>query len=98
MPYRTMAGVVFAKLLIVPMMVLGLLLLCVRTNLVPRGDGLLPFTMLIIGSSPTAMNINLIATLQGTGQKEVASLMFYEYLLAIRSVSLVASVGLVLFL
>ena len=98
MPYRTMAGVVFAKLLIVPMMVLGLLLLCVRTNLVPRGDGLLPFTMLIIGSSPTAMNINLIATLQGTGQKEVASLMFYEYLLAILSVSLVASVGLVLFL
>ena len=49
-------------------------------------------------SSPTAMNINLIATLQGTGQKEVASLMFYEYLLAILSVSLVASVGLVLFL
>ena len=44
------------------------------SGLVPAGDGLLPFTMLIIGSSPTAMNISLIATMQGTGQKEVAQI------------------------
>ena len=43
------------------------------------------------------MNISTIATLQGTGQHEVAAIMFYEYLLAIFSVSLVASAGLLLF-
>ena len=67
-------------------------------GLVPLGDGLLPITLLIVGASPTAMNINVIATLQGTGQKEVASIMFYQYLLAIISVSVVASVGLLIFL
>ena len=40
----------------------------VALGLVPKGDGLLPLTMLIAGASPTAMNISMIATLQGTGQ------------------------------
>jgi predicted permease len=96
-PAATVIGALVAKLLVVPAFVLALLLGCMRIGLVPLGDGLLPLVMLVVGASPTAMNINLIATLQGTGQKEVASIMFYEYLLAIITVSLVASVGLVLF-
>ena len=98
MPVRTIVGVLFAKLVVVPSITLGLLMCCVQAGLVPLGDGLLPITLLIVGASPTAMNINVIATLQGTGQKEVASIMFYQYLLAIISVSVVASVGLLIFL
>ena len=98
MPVRTIVGVLFAKLVVVPSLTLALLMCCVRVGLVPLGDGLLPLTLLIVGASPTAMNINVIATLQGTGQREVASIMFYQYLLAIISVSVVASVGLLLFL
>jgi hypothetical protein len=36
--------------------------------------------------------------MQGTGHREVAMLMFYQYVLAIVTVSLFASVGLLLFL
>lgn len=98
MPRRVVVAVLVAKLLIVPLCALGTLLVALRLRLLPMGDGLLPLAMLILGSSPTAMNISTIATLQGTGAREVASIMFYEYILAIVTVSLVASVGLVLFL
>ena len=97
MPRRTIIAVLVAKLLVVPICALGTLLVCLRLGLLPTGDGLLPLAMLIIGASPTAMNISTIATLQGTGAREVASIMFYEYILAILTVSLVSSVGLVLF-
>ena len=98
MPLRSMIGALVAKLLVVPALALALLVSAVRLGVVPLGDGLLPLAMLIVGSSPTAMNISLIATLQGTGAKEVASIMFYEYLFAIITISLVASAGLMMFL
>lgn len=97
MPLRTTAGCLVAKLVVVPISVLALLVAAVSLGLVPRGDGLLPLTMLICGASPTAMNISMIATLQGTGVKEVASVMFWMYVLSIATVSLVASCGLLLF-
>ena len=96
-PLPSLVSCLVAKLPAVPLTVLCLLLACVRGGIVVTGDGLLPLTMLLVGSSPTAMNISLIATLQGTGAKEVASVMFYEYLLAVVTISLVTALGLLLF-
>ena len=38
-----------------------------------------------------------VATMQGTGVREISQLVFYQYLLAILTVSLFCSAGLVLF-
>lgn len=98
MPKRCMCAAVIAKLFVVPFCNLGLLLMALRVGFLrPDEEGLLPLVVLIVGSSPTAMNINTIATMQGTGQKEVASCMFWIYALSPVSISIVAYVGLLLF-
>ena len=99
MPRAAVVATLLAKLVIVPVLNICLIYACTYAGVLARGiDGLLPLTMVIVGASPTAMNISMIATMQGTGHREVAMLMFYQYVLAIVTVSLFASVGLLLFL
>ena len=77
------------------------LLYMIRAGIVPRGsDGLLPITLVLVGAWPTAMNISLIAMTYGTSQdaRNVTLVTTYMYGLAIFSVSLWASAGLILFL
>lgn len=99
MPRAEVVATLLAKLVLVPVLNICLIYACTYAGVLTRGiDGLLPLTMVIVGASPTAMNISMIATMQGTGHREVAMLMFYQYVLAIVTVSLFASVGLLLFL
>ena len=101
MTRRTTGAVLVAKLALVPAINLGLIVGASRAGLLPeRGAsrGLLPLALLVVGASPTAMNISIIATMHGTGSQEIALLLFYQYVIAIVSVSLFASVGLMIFL
>lgn len=99
MPRPAIAATLAAKLLVVPSVNIGAVYAMVQSGLIATGaDGLLPLTLVIVGASPTAMNISIIATMQGTGHREVAIIMFYQYVIAILTVSLFASVGLLLFL
>ena len=98
MPTRCTCAIVLAKLFVVPFCNLGLLLIALRIGFLQTdAEGLLPLVVLIVGSSPTAMNVNTIATMQGTGQQEVASCMFWIYALSPFSISIVAYIGLLLF-
>lgn len=44
------------------------------------------------------MNLSTIAALAGVGQREVSTILFWQYLLATISLSVFASVGLIFFL
>ena len=67
-------------------------------ELLPRADPLLPLCLVVIGASPTAMNMSTIASLAGAGQREVAQLLFWQYVLAAITMSIFATVGLLIFL
>lgn len=100
LPRRFTAAVLVSKLAIVPAINLALVVGALRVGLLPEqgSHGLLPLSLLVIGASPTAMNISAIATMQGTSAKEVSLLLFYQYCIAIITMSVFASVGLALFL
>lgn len=66
--------------------------------LLSRTDSLLPLCLLIVGASPTAMNMSTIASIAGGGQREVAQILFWQYILSVISMSLFATVGLLIFL
>ena len=89
-----------AKLLVVPAANLGVVLAALRLGLLPPAGSnpLLPVVLLIVGGSPTAMNMSTISTLSGVGQREVATVLFWQYCLAGVTMSLWATVGLALFL
>ena len=95
---RTLGAILVAKLLVVPAINLAMVVAALRSGALPdEGDGLLPLALLIVGASPAALNINTIATMQGTFVREVAAVMFYMYLLSAATVPLFATAGLLLF-
>ena len=98
MPPRTIAAIIAAKLLLVPLANMLVVLAALRVGLLPAADPLLPLCLLVIGASPTAMNLSTISSLAGFGQREVATLLFWQYVLATITMSIFATVGLVLFM
>ena len=67
LPRRTMLAAVAAKLLVVPAVNLCLTYIAFSAGLLPRTEALLPICLVIVGSSPTAMNLSTIAALAGAG-------------------------------
>jgi len=77
---------------------LALVLGALRYGLLPRTDPvLLPLALLAVGASPTAMNLSTIAQLAGSGQGEVTKVIFFQYIFAVITVSVYATLGLLLF-
>lgn len=66
-----MAAVV-AKLLITPTCNLLITVAAFHAGVIPTSDVLLPLCLVILGASPTAMNLSTIASLAGAAQKEVS--------------------------
>jgi predicted permease len=98
LPSRTLVAIVCAKLLVVPAVNLALVLGALRYGLLPRTDPvLLPLALLAVGASPTAMNLSTIAQLAGSGQGEVTKVIFFQYIFAVITVSVYATLGLLLF-
>jgi predicted permease len=83
LPLRTILGVSFVKLLILPSCALGLVWLAVRSGIMPR-DPLLCVILVIEAAVPQATNLSVICALQNkTIEKDMACLLFWNYLAAI---------------
>jgi predicted permease len=95
---KTLVAVLFAKLLLVPAANLGLLHVAIAMGLLPVEENpLLPMALLVVGCSPTAMNLSTISQLAGVGEHEVAQALFWQYLLAGATMTIWGTVGLFLF-
>ena len=81
--WPSIGGVIFARLALVPVlgsvMVLGGAKLGVFAPLNP----LLLFVLLLQNTSPTAINIQAIATMHGNHENEMAVLLFWQYMASI---------------
>lgn len=97
MPLRTFAALIGAKLVAVPMCNLAFFTAAVHGGILPR-DNVLSITLLVVASSPSAMNLSTISSLAGQGEREVALLLFWQYILAVFSISFFAVAGLLLLL
>lgn len=79
----TIAGVVGARMLLIPVlgstMVLGSAKLGWWSTLNP----MFVFVLLIQNTTPTAINIQSIATMHGNHEEEMATLIFWQYMVAI---------------
>lgn len=82
--YRPLAGLIIGRLLLLPACAL-LFWMCLRrsmSSLFPQD----PVFMLIVGiecSMPSAFNIITMCTLQGVGEREMSGALFYQYLVAL---------------
>eukprot|EP00301_Raphidiophrys_heterophryoidea_P004932 c12107_g1_i6.p1 GENE.c12107_g1_i6~~c12107_g1_i6.p1 ORF type:complete len:418 (+),score=91.77 c12107_g1_i6:33-1256(+) len=81
------AVVGIVRLLVLPLISIGFVQLCRKFGLVTE-DPLTLFVALLMGAVPSAINLSMISTLQHFQPKVVASILFYQYIAAIATMTL----------
>ncbi|KAJ3160707.1 hypothetical protein HDU86_000466 [Geranomyces michiganensis] len=82
LPARAIAYVVFTRLIIGPCIGLAFVILLKAAH-IGIEDPMLVFVLLLEAGTPPALNLAVIAELYGHGEKDMANLLFWNYLFAV---------------
>ncbi|XP_074289883.1 protein PIN-LIKES 2-like [Silene latifolia] len=85
---RTTIGIVVARLLVLPLIGIGVLLLADKFGLLVEGDEMFKFVIMLHYVTPSAILLGAIASLRGYAVKEASSLLFWQHVFAVLSISL----------
>ncbi|PKA61805.1 hypothetical protein AXF42_Ash008636 [Apostasia shenzhenica] len=83
---RTTAAIIFARLVLVPPAGLGIVTLADKLGLLPEGDKMFKFVLLIQHTMPTSVLSGAVANLRGCG-KEAAAVLFWVHIFAVFSMA-----------
>ncbi|XP_057435451.1 protein PIN-LIKES 6 [Lotus japonicus] len=83
---RTTAAIVFARLVLVPPVGLGIVMLADKLGFLPPDDKMFRFVLLLQHSMPTSVLSGAVANLRGCG-KEAAGVLFWVHIFAIISMA-----------
>jgi len=83
----TLACVVFARLVIMPLLGWCVVSLVARSGVIPK-DPLFLFVSVLQQGTPTAINMSMLCTLHGHSVAEISGILFWQYLLALPSLGL----------
>ncbi|KAK3021196.1 hypothetical protein RJ639_046615 [Escallonia herrerae] len=84
--FRTTAGIVFARLLLVPPTGLGIVMLADKLGFLPPGDKMFRFVLLLQHTMPTSVLSGAVANLRGCG-REAAAVLFWVHIFAVFSMA-----------
>ncbi|XP_068637699.1 protein PIN-LIKES 2-like [Aristolochia californica] len=84
---RTTVGIVVARLLVLPLLGLGVVALADKLNLLVHGDQMYRFVLLLQYTTPSAILLGAIASLRGYAVSEASALLFWQHVFAIFSLS-----------
>ncbi|KAM7276263.1 hypothetical protein ACFE04_018129 [Oxalis oulophora] len=85
---RTTIGVTVARLLLLPLLGIGVVALAGKVNLLFLGDPMYKFVLLMQYTTPSAILLGAIASLRGYAVKEASALLFWQHAAALFSLSL----------
>lgn len=83
---RTTAAIIFARLVLVPPMGLGIVMLADKLGFLPAGDKMFRFVLLLQHSMPTSILAGAVANLRGCG-REAAAVLFWVHIFAVFSMA-----------
>ncbi|XP_031501392.1 protein PIN-LIKES 2 [Nymphaea colorata] len=84
---RTTIGVIVARLLILPLLGIGVVILADKLNLLVAGDQMYRFVLLLQYTTPSAILLGAIASLRGYAVSEASALLFWQHVSAVFSLS-----------
>lgn len=84
---RTMIGITVARLLVLPLVGMGVVALADKLNFLVDGDRMYRFVLLLQYTTPTAILLGAIASLRGYAVKEASALLFWQHVCAVASLS-----------
>ncbi|XP_031498535.1 protein PIN-LIKES 6 [Nymphaea colorata] len=83
---KTIAAIIFGRLILVPPTGLGIVTLADRLGFLPEGDKMFRFVLLLQHSMPTSVLSGAVANLRGCG-KEAAASLFWVHIFAVFSMA-----------
>ncbi|KAG6542135.1 hypothetical protein Mapa_016487 [Marchantia paleacea] len=89
---KTTIGVCVARLLVLPVIGIGVVQGAEYMGYVPAGDQMFKFVLFLHYTMPTAILCGAMASLRGYGEPEAAALMFWQHILAVFSITLYIAV------
>ncbi|XP_010938072.1 protein PIN-LIKES 6 [Elaeis guineensis] len=84
--FRTMAAIIFGRLVLVPLSGLGIVTMADKLGFIPKGDKMFKFVLLLQHSMPTSVLSGAVANLRGCG-KEAAAVLFWVHIFAVLSMA-----------
>lgn len=84
---RTMIGITVARLLVLPLVGIGVVALADKLNFLVEGDQMYRFVLLLQYTTPSAILLGAIASLRGYAVKEASALLFWQHICAVVSLS-----------
>ncbi|KAJ0733128.1 putative membrane transport protein [Helianthus annuus] len=85
---RTTIGILVARLLVLPTLGIGVVLLADKMNLLIHGDRMFQFVLLLQYTTPSAILFGAIASLRGYAVSEASALLFWQHVVALFSLSM----------
>lgn len=85
---RTTIGISVARLLVLPILGIGIVVSADKLNFLVDGDPMYKFVLLLQYTTPTAILLGAIASLRGYAVREASALLFWEHIFALLSLSL----------
>ncbi|KAF5450997.1 hypothetical protein F2P56_031302 [Juglans regia] len=85
---RTTVGISIARLLVLPVLGIGIVALSDKMNLLVQGDAMYRFVLLLQYTMPSAILLGAIASLRGYAVGEASALLFWQHVFALLSLSL----------
>ncbi|CAI8595687.1 unnamed protein product [Vicia faba] len=84
---RTTIGIVVARLLVLPVIGIGIVALSNQLNFLVENDAMFRFVLLLQYTSPSAILLGAIASLRGYAVSEASALLFWQHVFALFSLS-----------
>lgn len=84
---RTTVGISIARLLVLPVLGIGVVALSDKLNFLVHGDAMYRFVLLMQYTTPSAILLGAIASLRGYAVSEASALLFWQHVFALFSLS-----------
>ncbi|CAJ1932383.1 unnamed protein product [Sphenostylis stenocarpa] len=85
---KTTIGITVARLLVLPVLGIGIVALSDKLNFLVENDAMLKFVLLLHYTTPSAILLGAIASLRGYAVSEASAVLFWQHVFALLSFSL----------
>ena len=85
---KTTIGITVARLLVLPVLGIGIVALSDKLNFLVENDAMFRFVLLLQYTTPSAILLGAIASLRGYAVSEASALLFWQHVFALFSFSL----------
>lgn len=93
---RVLGGIIFSRMIFMPLVGIVLSYFGSKLGIVPGNDRTLVFVLLVEAATPTAMNLQLISDIMGSGSRAMARVIAVTYVLSVISLTVWISIALAL--